>query len=316
MLSSLKWNDSLSTLSSLALSWPLAILFFSLYADNKELIISGALYNTQTKLLFIIIILICIFLNVLSIYFKKDYRLCHIISGLFLLTAGIIHFHRLFNCSCFSIFGSEINPGVSYWAAALLIPLGLMNIITAFHLHYNPVSIGKDNSFDILKRISGFKEKINKPEVSPYSAIILGLGAAFFIAIPFMALAFLVEVILRELFYSRELKEIVWVGIVGAQGSIVSILLRMRRLKEYVVRKSKEPNFNLFTNALFRPYIGMSLAHLSYFMLESGIIGINTDIPYVDTNAHVMVAFLTGFTERIGGDYLERSQKELESINP
>ena len=294
----------------------MAVLFFSLYTADGEIIISNITYTQPIKYLVIGLLALLLFLNLYSIYTKRRYQIAHLASGIFILIVGFIHAHRIFDYTKFSFFGSCLSQDVSTWAASILLPIAALNIYTSFYAGHNNVHNADQKGLRLIQRIAFLRIKLNHRRVSPYTATILGLGAAFFVAIPFLAISFfLVEFILSDLFdEGNKLQEIAWIGMVGAQGSIVSILLRMRKMKEYIVRKSVEPNFDLFLNALFRPYIGLSLAHLSYFMFESEFIKLSEQSLILDIETHVVIAFLTGFTERIGGDYLARSQKDLESI--
>lgn len=92
-----------------------------------------------------------------------------------------------------------------------------------------------------------------------------------------------------------DLVEIVWVGLVGAHGSALSIIVRLRDFTD-----RQRPLVAFFTG-LFKPFIGMSFAQLSYVLLKSGMLPVK--IP-LTTWVYIAFGFLAGFSERLAKDLI------------
>lgn len=90
-----------------------------------------------------------------------------------------------------------------------------------------------------------------------------------------------------------DITEIIWVGLVGAQGSALSIVVRLGDFNK------RQPPMMAFFTGLFKPFIGMSFAQLSYALLKSGLLPIK--IP-ATTWLYIAVGFLAGFSERLAKD--------------
>ncbi len=97
-----------------------------------------------------------------------------------------------------------------------------------------------------------------------------------------------------------DVAEIIWVGLVGAHGSALSIVVRLRDFNE-----RKGPLMAFFTG-LFKPFIGMSFAQLSYALLKSGLLPVK--IP-LTTWVYIAVGFLAGFSERLAKDLISAGEQ-------
>lgn len=102
------------------------------------------------------------------------------------------------------------------------------------------------------------------------------------------------------LFSQEDIMRLAWVGIVGAQGAAVSLIIRLASL----VRDDQPPALH-FLNGLLKPFVGMSFAHLSYMVFASGLIA-KPAVEKRDFYFYVAVAFVAGFSERFARDLVER----------
>jgi len=102
------------------------------------------------------------------------------------------------------------------------------------------------------------------------------------------------------LFSKEDIIRIAWVGVVGAQGAALSLILRLGSL----VRDDQPPALH-FLNGLLKPFIGMSFAHLSYMVFASGLIA-KPALGNRDYYFYVAVAFVAGFSERFAKDLMKQ----------
>lgn len=80
---------------------------------------------------------------------------------------------------------------------------------------------------------------------------------------------------------------------IGAHGSALSIVVRLRDFSK------RQPPMMAFFTGLFKPFIGMSFAQLSYSLLKSGLLPIS--VPQ-SMWLYISVGFLAGFSERLAKD--------------
>lgn len=298
VLTTKHWTNFLHAASICFNTFPSTLLFLSLHTSPGKMVISNYTYSLTEKYGMLTLLIGILLFNFDSLIFNRNHRLSLGFSGLFFLSVGVVHLFRLFQPSTFVLLNSSFGNSISYWAIIILLPLAILNIVAAVQIHFGAKKINKPVKFSILEALINLKKELNDEHVSPYTATILGLVTSFVFAVPVAMFAlFLARSFLENFFETNTINQLIWIGAVGAQGSIVSMLLRMRVLNE---TKSHEANFHLFINALFRPFIGLSLAHLSFFMIKEGFI----QEPYTDNSFFfaVIIAFLTGFTERVGGD--------------
>ncbi|HAA14079.1 MAG TPA: hypothetical protein DCE41_21255 [Cytophagales bacterium] len=297
-------KNLLHGISLVVICCPFTFLFFSFFTQFDRIIISGIEYKSSYKVIFITIIFSLILLSLFTLVTdnKWGHKLSFLLTGAFLTFAGTAHVYRILSSKELVLLSANFDNKISFFALSLGI-LGIINLIFAAKIWFsnNHHHVTKTSFRDYLK---SFQHRLRKLELSNYAATILGLISCFLIAVPIIVFIYLIiSNILLGVFKDYELKEIIWVGIVGAQGSIVSILFRIRTLHEQSSNPGQKNGY-LFLNAFFRPFIGFSLAHVSYFMIKSGFIEITIGNNGEDLNTYLVIAFLTGFTERIGGNSL------------
>ena len=132
---------------------------------------------------------------------------------------------------------------------------------------------------------------------------LLGIAASAMIAIPIgmVGVGLASRYLATDYFFSQEdVIRIAWVGVVGAQGAAVSLIIRLASL----VRNDQPPALH-FLNGLLKPFIGMSFAHLSYMVFASGLIA-KPAVEKRDIYFYVAGAFVAGFSERFARDLIGR----------
>jgi hypothetical protein len=140
---------------------------------------------------------------------------------------------------------------------------------------------------------------------TPSMRVLLGLAAFLFVILPPILLA--VEALVAGA-VQKELhpQQIVMVGIAGAVGSIISIMVR---IQDFDRGSTPDPASQVFIGA-FRPVIGIGFALFGYLVVKAGILPIGVpaeQAPYFFAS----LAFICGFSERLANDLVAKSEQTL-----
>jgi len=271
--------------------------------------IGNFVFTNERSTLLILLILAIVSANIYSIVTDKSHKLSFLVTGGFLLVitvtqACIISFGAFQMC----VFGELWPEDISIIEIIITGGLGAILLLSATLLKLNePKNTDKSESAntlqDTIKNTKSATELIRR--LDKHLAFLFGIVCSLVLAVPVCGCLYLLADILIEDddLSSKHLKLLVWIGIVGMQGSIVSMFLGLRRFRDKSLNNLD--SLDLFINTLFRPFIGMSFANLTFFMMESGILTgtgtakiINGDLVY-SFEYHVCLAFIAGFTERI-----------------
>lgn len=144
----------------------------------------------------------------------------------------------------------------------------------------------------------------------PAVQVILGLGTILYLAIPLAV--FLLPQWLRggvsgipdNLQYT-----LLWVGVAGAVGSVVSILVRIRDFDN----QQAEHRSILFFTGFFKPVVGVASALFVVSLFEAGIITLQLAGPTQEQFFYVALAFVAGFSERLAEDLVSKAEKQIVS---
>ncbi len=263
----------------------------------------------------IILILLMISVNIISIMTNKFHKLSLLVTGIFFFTVTLIQLLVLHAKVPMIVLGYAWEDDASSFEAYMTgIFCAILFLYVFFLKEESPkvekVISTKKTSISLNDIIYNIKEKIKTLDLDRRLFFLSGIIFSLILAIPLCAILYaLAGFLIPEQYLAPEkIKLLAWIGIVGMQGSIISMLLSFRRFDEAQKEISK---LQLFLNAFFRPFIGLSFAHLSYFMLESGLLqnGLEDElgntlkdaknIVSFSFNYHVCIAFIAGFTERI-----------------
>jgi hypothetical protein len=144
----------------------------------------------------------------------------------------------------------------------------------------------------------------------PAIQVILGLGTILYLAIPLAV--FLLPQWLRggaSGIPDHLQNTLLWVGVAGAIGSVVSILVRIRDFDN----QQAEHRSILFFTGFFKPVVGVASALFVVSLFEAGIITLQLAGPTHEQFFYVALAFVAGFSERLAEDLVSKAEKQIVS---
>ena len=283
-------------------------------ALESEFTIGEHSFTIQESISLILVIVFIVSANIYSIVTDKQHKISFLITGGFFLVITVIQASIIaFGENKMKVFDQDWPIEVAKCEIVITGFIGVLLLLTATmfkhdgnDLRDNVALQSPDSTLSIFEVIKKIKDFFNS--MDGRLALLLGMLSSLLFSIPLcLILYFLAEFFVGDsdgkLLTDDRIKFLAWLGIVGMQGSIISMLLSLRRFHEK--SDSKMDGFGLFINALVRPFIGMSFAHLTFFLIESGVLT-GTDSKVITSSKllysfeyHVCLAFVAGFTERI-----------------
>jgi len=104
---------------------------------------------------------------------------------------------------------------------------------------------------------------------------------------------------------------LILVGLAGALGSIVSIMVRIQDFG----KAGDADQSVLFFTGFFKPVIGMSFALFVFAVLSAGILPITIE-PEKSRYFFAALGFVSGFSERFASDVASRTEGVIKSSSP
>ena len=183
------------------------------------------------------------------------------------------------------------------------------------------------------------KKKIEKDQISrlalnlPSLVIFLGLvtaGIIFVVVPPIISILIrslaeviylpnletAIEGIISEMMSGIQLPILLWAGLFGILGSVVSVLTRIQQIvntQEIINIESKTVRWApLFFTGLFKPFIGLAFAIFICSTALSGLIPLEIQQEQ-KTYFFISLAFIAGFSERLGQDITEGIVEKITS---
>jgi len=140
----------------------------------------------------------------------------------------------------------------------------------------------------------------------PAVQVILGLSTNLYLAIP-IALLLLPQAVSGSLFPGTHDHTFVLVGVAGAVGSIVSMLVRIQDFDN----EQAEHRAILFFTGFFKPVIGIASALFMVIVLEAGLIPLGIEDADRRVFFFLALAFVAGFSERLASDIVSRTEGKV-----
>ncbi|HEX8821183.1 MAG TPA: hypothetical protein VF794_14735 [Archangium sp.] len=142
---------------------------------------------------------------------------------------------------------------------------------------------------------------------SPAILVVMGLGLfAYFVApMALWAIPKLMHWGGRTMAMGLLVEDLVLITIVGALGSVTSIMVR---LQDFNSRYSEKPGA-LVLFGFFKPLIGMFFALFCYGLLNAGLVPAVVVPEGKAIYFYITIAFIAGFSERFAGDLISQVEK-------
>ena len=140
---------------------------------------------------------------------------------------------------------------------------------------------------------------------SPPTRVILGLGALLYLAIPLLII-YLPGIINRQSILGADSAMLAAVGISGAVGSIVSIMVR---IQDFGKAGDVDPSV-LYMTGFFKPVVGSAFALFIFAVLKAGLIPLTIN-QGAETYFYTALAFVSGFSERFAKDVASAAEKKI-----
>jgi hypothetical protein len=134
---------------------------------------------------------------------------------------------------------------------------------------------------------------------SPATSVIAGLLVVFFITLPLYLIYLPGFLATSPAIFGIDSQRLVLVGVAGALGSIVSIMVR---LKDFVVSTRINDPMQFFFTGCFKPVVGAAFAIFAYALISSELIPIRLPDPNNESFFFLAISFIAGFSERFGKD--------------
>jgi hypothetical protein len=145
---------------------------------------------------------------------------------------------------------------------------------------------------------------------SPAILVVLGLGLFAYFAAP-LALFVMPRMLRwggRTSVLSMMIEDLVLITIVGALGSVTSIMVRIQDFDTETARYANKPGI-LVLYGFFKPLIGMFFALFCFALLNAGLLPAVVLPEGKQTYFFITIAFLAGFSERFARDLLSQVEK-------
>jgi hypothetical protein len=142
---------------------------------------------------------------------------------------------------------------------------------------------------------------------SPAILVVIGLGLFAYFAAP-LALWVMPRLMRwggRTTAMGVGIEDLVLITIVGALGSVTSIMVR---LQDFDARTTAKPGA-LVLFGFFKPIIGMFFALFCYALFNAGLLPAVVIPPEKAIYFYITLAFITGFSERFAGDIISQAQQ-------
>jgi peptidoglycan hydrolase-like protein with peptidoglycan-binding domain len=144
---------------------------------------------------------------------------------------------------------------------------------------------------------------------SPATQVVLGL--ALFLLFIQGFIAFMHQALTTEAtrFFNLPARELLLVGMCGAVGGAVSILMRLGDFEK--LRGASR--MSMLLQGFFKPMVGMYCGIFGFALMKSGVLPLQASTPESALYLYMSVSFLLGFSERLAQDVFVRAGEGLAS---
>ncbi|MFE8600055.1 N-acetylmuramidase domain-containing protein [Archangium violaceum] len=145
---------------------------------------------------------------------------------------------------------------------------------------------------------------------SPAIQVVLGLGLLMLVSNGMTA--FIHSVLTNEStqLFGFPVRTLLLVGLCGAMGGVVSILMRLSELEK--LRGASRTSMVML--GFFKPVIGLYSAIFCFALMKSGLLPLQPPNPESEQYLYMAVCFLVGFSERLSKDMFARAEEGLAAV--
>lgn len=140
---------------------------------------------------------------------------------------------------------------------------------------------------------------------SPSNMVIIGLGFLLYLAFPF-AMSYGPSIVAQKEILGIDASMLLLVGLAGASGSIVSIMVR---IQDFTPMTDVDPSV-LFLTGFFKPVVGMFFALFIFAALSSGLIPVTIELGK-ERYFFIALSFVAGFSERFARDIVTKTEQKI-----
>ncbi len=179
--------------------------------------------------------------------------------------------------------------------------------------------LGTKPNFTYARELKGVLQKAIKQEnsplrlshwqrASPAILVVMGLGLFAYFAAPaaLYALPKLMHWSGRTMAMGVVVEDLVLITIIGALGSVTSIMVR---LQDFNAQHSEKPGA-LVLFGFFKPIIGMFFALFAYALFNAGLVPAVVPPEGKAIYFYITIAFMAGFSERFAADLISQVEKK------
>ena len=145
---------------------------------------------------------------------------------------------------------------------------------------------------------------------SPAMQVVLGLGLLLLCCQGLFAFAHQVLTTETTLFFGLPARTLLLVGLCGAVGGGVSILMRLGDFE----KMRGASRVSMLMQGFFKPVVGLYCAIFGFALMKSGVLPLQPATPESALYLHMSVCFLLGFSERLAQDLFIRAGEGLASV--
>ena len=145
---------------------------------------------------------------------------------------------------------------------------------------------------------------------TPSTLVIFGLGALLYFALPVLWIMG-PDVLNTETIVGVETEYLLLVGVAGAIGSIVSIMVR---IQDFSGLHDVDPMV-LFVTGFFKPVVGASFALFVFAAFRAGLIPFTVE-EGAERYFFMALSFVTGFSERFAKDIVKTTELKIGGPSP
>ncbi|HEX5747845.1 MAG TPA: N-acetylmuramidase domain-containing protein [Archangium sp.] len=142
---------------------------------------------------------------------------------------------------------------------------------------------------------------------SPATQVVLGLGLLMLVSNGMTAFIHSVLTDESTQLFGLPVRTLLLVGLCGAMGGVVSILMRLSELEKL----QGASRTSMVMLGFFKPVIGLYSALFCFALMKSGLLPLQPPKPESEQYLYMAVCFLVGFSERLAKDVFARAEEGL-----